>query len=299
MAGAALTRVMEPMAKLWKSTGAIAALQLGVMSALAAQLPPTAKLFPATPTGLVTDAANLLDPATRGALEARLSHLREVTGAEIAVVTLPTIGDYDPPDVARDIGRVWKVGANAPIGSKLRNASAVVLLVPHTSVHKGSIWISAGQGLEGILTDARAGNIRDAMLPSLQQQDYGGALDLAVSTISDMVARDLGVQDTSLLRARPPPHRDTISLGTKIKVIIYLLIFMIWIISLATRGRGGRGGRGGGIGSWIVPYMIGRSFGGGGGFGGGGFGGGGGGGGGFGGFGGGGGFSGGGAGGSF
>ncbi|HEY3934930.1 MAG TPA: TPM domain-containing protein [Gemmatimonadales bacterium] len=284
------------MANLRKGTGALAALQLGAISVLVGQLPPTAKLFPATPTGFVTDAANLLDPTTRDGLEARLRHLQEVTGAEIAVVTLPTIGDDDPADVARDIGRVWKVGANAPIGSKLRNAGAVVLLVPHTSDHKGSIWISAGQGLEGIITDARAGNIRDAMLPSLTQQNYGGALDMAVSLIGDMVARDLGVQDTSLIRARPPPHTSTIPLGTRIKMVIYLLVFIIWIISLATRGRGGRGGGIGG--SWIIPYMIGRSFGGGGGFGGGGFGGGSG-GGGFGGFGGGGGFSGGGAGGSF
>ncbi|HEY4100322.1 MAG TPA: TPM domain-containing protein [Gemmatimonadales bacterium] len=289
------------MATLRKGTGALAALQLGVTLALGGQqLPPTAKLFPATPTGFVTDAANLLDASTRGALEARLQHLQDVTGAEIAMVTLPTIGDYDPADVARDIGRVWKVGQNAPIGSKLRNAGAVVLVVPHTKDHNGSVWISAGQGLEGTITDARSGQIRDAMLPSLKQGNYAGALDVAASSIGDMVARELGVEDTSLRRPRPPPRSDdSIPLGTKLKMIIYAVIFIVWIVSLIARGRGGRGGGGGGIGSsWILPYMIGRSFGGGG-FGGGGFGGGGGGGGGFGGFGGGGGFSGGGAGGSF
>ncbi len=137
------------------------------------------------------------------------------------------------------------------------------------------------------------------MIPDLKQAQYGPALDLGTAIISDIVARDLGLQDSSLVRPRAPP--STQHNGGGARVVMWLIIFIIWIILIARRNRGGRGGRGGGgggLGSWIVPYMIGRSFGGGG-FGGGGFGGGGGGGGGFGGFGGGGGFSGGGAGGSF
>lgn len=279
-----------------KGIGAVAALQLALAAALPGQQGGTSTVFPAQPTGYVTDAAHLLDAATHDALEARLQHLKDVTGAEVAVVILPTIGDFAPADVARDIGRAWKVGANAAIGDKLRNAGAVVLLVPRTSDHKGEIYFSAGQGLEGSLTDARVGTIRDAMMPAFGQQHYAAALDLATSMISDVVARDLGVQDTSLLRARPPP-RPAVRSVNLFKLVIYAIVFIIWILSLVARNRGGRGGRGGGgIGGWIVPYMIGRSFGGGGGFGGG-FGGGGG--GGFGGFGGGGGFSGGGAGGSF
>ena len=281
-----------------KGIGAIAALQLALVAALPGQQGGTSSVFPAQPAGYVTDAAHLLDSGARDALEARLRRLKEVTGAEVAVVILPTIGDFAPADVSRDIGRTWKVGSNAAIGDKLRNAGAVVLLVPRTSDHKGVIYFSAGQGLEGSLTDARLGSIRDAMTPALSQQDYASALDLATSMISDVVARDLGVQDTSLLRARPPPARTARAINP-FKLVLYAIIFVIWIVSLVARGRGGRGGRGGGgFGGWVLPYMIGRSFGGGGGFGGGGFGGGGG-GGGFGGFGGGGGFSGGGAGGSF
>ncbi|MGH7593578.1 MAG: TPM domain-containing protein [Gemmatimonadales bacterium] len=276
-----------------KGIGAIAALQLAWVTVLSGQQGGTASVFPAHATGYVTDAAHLLDTGTHDALEARLQHLKDVTGADVAVVILPTIGDYAPADVARDIGRAWKLGDSAAIGDKLRNAGAVVLLVPRTADHKGEIYFSAGQGLEGSLTDARLGSIRDAMLPALSQQNYAAALDLGTSMIADVVARDLGVQDTSLLRARAPPR----SVNT-FKLVIYAIIFVIWILSIIARSGRGGGGGGGGLGGWLVPYLIGRSFGGGG-FGGGGFGGGGGGGGGFGGFGGGGGFSGGGAGGSF
>ena len=49
--------------------------------------------------------------ATAAALEARLEHLQEVTGADIAVVTLPTIGDYD----AR---RMWRSPDRPGVGSR-------------------------------------------------------------------------------------------------------------------------------------------------------------------------------------
>jgi uncharacterized protein len=282
-----------------KGIGTLLALQLALVTALAAQQAEVAKLFPAQPTGFVTDAAGLLDAGRRNALEARLQHLQDATGADIAVVTLPTIGDRAPAEVALAIGRAWGVGGKAAIGDRRRNAGLVILLVPRTSDHKGEIRFEVGQGLEGSLTDGKTGEIRDAILPALKDGRYGDALDLATSMTADIIARDLGVQDSSLLRKRQAQTRE-IRPGSVVRFGIYAIIFIIWIISLIARNRGGRGGRGGGIGGgWLLPYMIGRSFGGGGGFGGGGFGGGGGGGGGFGGFGGGGGFSGGGSGGSF
>lgn len=280
-----------------KGIGSLLALQLALAVALPAQQDGIAKLFPAAPAGFVTDAANLLDAGQRSALEARLQHVQDVTGADIAVVTLPTIGDFAAGDVALAIGRAWKVGADAAIGDKRRNAGAVVLVVPHTADHRGAIFIATGQGLEGAIPDAKAGEVRDAMIPALGQGQYAAALDTGTSMLADIVARELGVQDSSLLRRERAPPATQLRPGTIVKIVVYGIIFLIWIVSLLARNRGGRGG--GGIGGgWLLPYMIGRSFGGGS-FGGGGFGGGGGGGGGFGGFGGGGGFSGGGAGGSF
>ena len=48
-------------------------------------------LFPARPTGYVTDAASLLDPATRDSLNDLLTRLRAASGAEVAVVTPVTL----------------------------------------------------------------------------------------------------------------------------------------------------------------------------------------------------------------
>lgn len=274
-----------------KVIGAIAALQLTVLLSLSAQAGGVASLFPAQPTGMVTDVANIIDGPTRARIESRLTRLRDVTGAEVAVVTLPTIGDRAPVEVAVAIGRAWGVGAKAAIGSQQRNAGVVMLLVPRTAEHKGEIFIASGTGTEGFVTDARSGAIADQMLPALRQGDYGSAVDVGTAALADLMAREMGVQDSSLVSKPAPASR-----GFPFRALYPLLFFIFWIV-LLSRGRRG-GGPGGGGGSWIVPFLIGQAMGGGRnsgwGGGGGGFGGGG-----FGGFGGGGGFSGGGGGRSF
>ena len=71
-------------------------------------------LFPASPTGYVTDAPGWWTRPPRRSMTSLLARLREMTGAEIAVVTLPTIGQDDEAEVALAIGRGWGVGAKAP-----------------------------------------------------------------------------------------------------------------------------------------------------------------------------------------
>lgn len=268
-----------------KGIGALLALQLTLVMVLSAQSPGIVALFPKQPTGFVTDAAGILGAQAVAAMEARLSHLRDVTGAEMAVVTLPTIESYAPAEVALTIGRTWGIGAKAAIGDQRRNAGVVLLLVPRTAEHKGEINWAIGNGLEGAITDARSGAIADAMLPQLRQGDYAGAADLGTRLVADIIARELGVQDSTLLQPRGATSR-----GSKLPMGKILFYVIIMALVIASRSGGGRGGRGRGAG-WMGPII----------FGGGGFGGGGGGfgGGGFGGFGGGGGFSGGGGGRSF
>ncbi len=276
-----------------KAIGAWLLVQLLLPNVVSAQQNGIDTLFPAKPAGYVTDVAGILDPAVTARVEDRLKHLHDVTGAEVAVVTLPSIGDYAPVDVAVRIGRSWGVGANAPIGDQRRNAGVVVLLVPRTKDHGGHVQIAPGTGSEGFITDARSGEIADSMLPDLRNGDYSGAVDLGTSILADVISRNLGVQDSSLTR---PQHTGGGSIPPGIVFLLIILFFVV--MGVISRGGRGRGGRGGGGGGWIVPFLIGQALGGGfGGRGGGGFGGGfGGGGGGFGGFGGGGGFSGGGAG---
>ena len=235
-----------------------------------------------------------MDQAAEARITGLTTRLEAATGAEIAVVTLPTIGDREEADVAREIGRAWGVGEDAAVGDPDRNAGIVLLVVPRQEGRPGTgrVRIEVGRGLEGIVTDVVAGRVRDLMGERLAREDYAGALQAGVESLASIIARGFGVSDTALTNAQPVrAPRGGNPLAGSLPILLFIVFIVISQI-MSGRGRSGRRRRrnvywGGG------PWIGGGGFGGG--LGGGGWGGGGG----FGGFGGGGGFSGGGAGGRF
>jgi uncharacterized protein len=265
------------------------ALQLALIASLAGSLhaqDAVDRLIPAQPSGYLTDAAGIVDPATAAEIDRLAERLRAATGAELAVVTLPTLGDRSEAEVALRILRHWGVGARRDIGDSTRNAGAVLLLVPRQGGQPGSgaIRIEVGYGLEGMVTDASAGQIRDLMLPAARQEQYAEALLTGTRALVGTIARGFGVTDSTLAATRPPPSGGEFTGG--IPMWLPILLFIAFLLLT----RGGRRRR---RVYWGGPW-IGGGWGGGGGFGGGSWGGGG-----FGGFGGGGGGGGGGAGGRF
>jgi uncharacterized protein len=266
------------------------ALQLGAFGAARGHAQ-VEQYIPARPTGYLTDAAGVVDAANAARIEQVAKALRERTGAELAIVTLPTIGDREAAEVALEIGRRWGVGGRAEVGDERRNAGLVVLLVPRTADRRGTIRIEVGQGLEGIITDAAAGGVRDLMRPELAAGRYGEGLRVGVEALAGTIAAKMGVNDTTLVAEPASNGGSGISLSTLLLLlfVLYVVISVMRDSRLSAAQRRQRSRDRWGAGPWI---------GGGGGWGGG-YGGGGGFGGGFGGFGGGGGFSGGGAGGDF
>jgi uncharacterized protein len=269
-----------------KAIALLTALQL-TAGALLAQDSAVRALFPARPIGFVTDVAGVVDQAAEDRITDLAERLQAATGAEIAVVTLPTIGDRDEADVAREIGRAWGVGAAAGVGDPTRNAGAVLLVVARQNGQPGTgrVRVEVGRGLEGIVTDVTAGRIRDLMGERLAREDYSGALQSGVEALAGVIARGFGVSDTALTNARPVTRPRG---GSPLAGALPILLFIVFLL-ISGAMSGGRGRRRRRHLYWGGPW-IGGGFGGGGGWGGGG---------GFGGFGGGGGFSGGGAGGRF
>lgn len=255
------------------------------------------------PRGMLSDFADVIDAAHAERITRIAEYVRAKCGGEIAVVTLSDIGQHDPGDVALQIGRQWGVGANAPVGDRRRNTGVVVLMVPKESSSDGhgKIAVTTGQGSEGFLTDAIAGDIRREATPLLAAHDYGGGLELITHRLAEHYAREFGFSLDSMGVAAPSTRTQTTNRGPSIPFGAYVFVFVILFFVLPGLARAGRRGGLGGALPWIILSAMsqgrrrGGGWGGGGGFGG--FGGGGG--GGFGGFGGGGGFSGGGSSGSF
>jgi len=117
------------------------------------------------PTGYVNDFARALTAAESAAIQRVVDEVRQKSGGEIVVVTLADLGGRASIDVARDIGRQWRVGALGQAGDARRNAGVIVLLKPGQRPGDGQseLAIATGSGAEGFVTDALAGRVRDAM----------------------------------------------------------------------------------------------------------------------------------------
>ena len=63
------------------------------------------------PEGYVSDFAHVIDPQSRAALEQYAGRVEQVTGAQMALVTLRTLEDEPIDDVANTIYRAWGRGA--------------------------------------------------------------------------------------------------------------------------------------------------------------------------------------------
>ena len=235
------------------------------------------------PTGYVNDFAGVLAPTAVRRMEAVITEVRDKTRGEIAVVTLADIGDREAADVAVQIGRQWGVGAKGAAGDPAKNAGVVVLLVPRKDRRPGTgkIFIATGRGVEGFLTDARVGRIRDAMTPYFATERYADGLEVGVQLLAQAFAEEFGVTLTAPVARPPPPRARGVPVPARLLFWLVLLLFLFILRAIQARQRHE---------GWGWLWTSGGSWGGGGrgGFSGG-----------FGGFGGGGGFSGGGAGGSF
>jgi uncharacterized protein len=255
----------------------------------------TSPPLPDKPLGYVSDFANVLSPGAKAQLTALCTEVDQKAKAQIAVVTVPTIGDQSAFDYSYALATKWGVGP--------KQLSRGILILYATNDHK--YWTQVGYGLEGILPDGKVGGFGREAVPILRQGNYDAALLLVTRRIADVIAQDAGVTLTGPSPVKNYQRDNQSTSGPGLIVGLVFLFFFISIIFRIFRG-GPRGGGGGGGSAWWIAPLIGSSIGrggwGGGGFGGsgwsGGSGGGGGGGGGFGGFGGG-SFGGGGAGGSW
>ncbi|HTS13503.1 MAG TPA: TPM domain-containing protein [Candidatus Limnocylindrales bacterium] len=235
------------------------------------------------PQGYVDDFAGILSASGRDQLTALCSEVDQKAHAQIAVVTVKSLGGRAIEDYSIDLATRWGVGP------KQKDRGILILLA--VDDHKDRIEV--GYGLEGILPDGKVGSFEREAVPLLRAGNYDSALMLMTRRVAETIAADSHVT----LSEQPlppeesnPPAKETGSSNHDFTVfaIIILLIILFRLIAAAFRGGGRRSHWGGGGGWWIGP-MLGGGFGGrgwgGGGFGGG-FGGGGSSGGGFGGFGG-------------
>ena len=149
------------------------------------------------PNDYVNDFARVLSPDTVAKLDricAELDHSQ--ANAQVAVVTVRNLDGEDAADWANELEDKWKMG------KKGSDRGVLVLL----AVDDRKYRIDVGYGLEGILNDAKVGDIGRSMIPNLRAQDYDGAILSVVGQLAQVIATDAKVTLSDEL-PNPPPVR--------------------------------------------------------------------------------------------
>jgi uncharacterized protein len=196
------------------------------------------------PVGWVNDFAAVIDPATERAMIDLIEEVRSKSEGEIVVVTLSDLGGRPSIEVARDIGRQWRVGARGGPGDRARNAGVVLLLKPGRRPGDGQaeLAIATGTGAEGFITDARAGRIRDAIgEAALRSGSYGAGLLVGVQLLARAYADEFGFELTGKVGPQPLPSGERSgAIPTPVVVFFLLLAVVLLLASLRTSHRYGR-----------------------------------------------------------
>jgi uncharacterized protein len=208
---------------------------------------------PPAPTGYVSDFAGVLSPSTKYNVENLCTQVDRQAHAQIAVVTIKTLdNDQSIEEFATALEDKWKVG---PKGT---DRGVLMLVVMNPRKYR----IEVGYGLEGILNDAKVGDIGRSMVPALSHNDYNTAIPIGVQQLARVIATDAGV---TLNLAQPvhqyhrqqqaPVQISFMELLLGGGVILLILFFLVrtgntgliffLLGNLMGGGRGRRGGDGG------------------------------------------------------
>src|SRR5579864_4267843 len=78
------------------------------------------------PVGYVNDFAHVIQPPAAARIDQVAQDVKAKSGGEIVVVTMADLAGRDPADVAREIGRQWKVGPAGKPGDPKRNTGVII-----------------------------------------------------------------------------------------------------------------------------------------------------------------------------
>ncbi len=140
-------------------------------------MPVSAQDFPAL-TGYVNDGAGLLSPQGKDELESQLAQLEKDTTAQVFVATVKSLEGDSIEDYASRLFEKWKIGQ--------KDKDNGVLFLVALDDHK--MRIEVGYGLEPVITDGRAGRIRDDdVIPLFKKNDYEGGIKAGVASIEKYI----------------------------------------------------------------------------------------------------------------
>ena len=176
-------------------------------------------------SGRVNDLAGVLSAPAKQRLEEELRKLEEDTGAQVAILTIPTLDGESLEEYSLRVAETWKLGRG-----KFDDGALVLIARDDRQMR-----IEVGYGLEAALTDAKSHRILDEIMrPRFREGDFDGGVESAVKAIDGLVRGDEN--------ALPPPEPAAGVEGVAPRAIMFLVFAVVIgvfsLVALATEGAG-------------------------------------------------------------
>jgi len=137
----------------------------------------TDERIPALGTQRVVDEAGVLNPGEIDALTRQIDAFEAASGGQMAVLLIRSLYGDPIEDFGLAVAEKWK------IGWKDKDNGVVLVLAMEDRRSR----LEIGYGYEGVINDARAGDILRNMAPFMRQGEYEEAISFAIASVAAFV----------------------------------------------------------------------------------------------------------------
>ncbi|MUG45917.1 TPM domain-containing protein [Paenibacillus woosongensis] len=205
----------------------------------------------------VQDFEQLLTPEQTRYLLSLGRTLEDRTKAQIAVLTVPSLGDESIEEYSLQALRTYQLG-----DAKLNNGVLLLVSLGDNQPGNRQVRIEVGYGLEGALPDGKTGRILDQVtIPYIENQQPGQGIVETYKVLYNEVAKEYGAdqelspQEVALPDSAASAEGGGLSPLWVIIIVAFIIIdivffrgtFTMLLLSILGRGGGFRGGGGGGF----------------------------------------------------
>jgi uncharacterized protein len=188
-------------------------------------------------SGRVVDNAELLSAGARERLGAALKAHEAKTTNQIAVLTIPTLGEDNIEQYAVRVFESWK------LGRKDKDNGLLLVIVPK----ERKIRFEVGRGLEGVLPDVIASRtIRNVIAPAFKANQFDKGVEEGIAAVIKQLEGDSGAI-VEPQQASSGFKEPDLSLGERLLfgVFIFGIIGLFTVIGIFTPGMG-----------WVLYFFL-------------------------------------------
>ena len=170
--------------------------------------------------GRVNDTADLIPAETEQRIDGKLAALEETTGAQMAVLTIPSLDGEVLEEYSLKVAETWQLG-------RAEQDDGLLLLVARDD---RKMRLEVGYGLEAQLIDAQSGRILNNILrPAFRNGDFGGGIEAGVdAVIGTLQGEDVIPPDT------PASPASGFTDAPVLFMVLFLGIFLIVVGTFST-----------------------------------------------------------------